>query len=67
MTDETPLIYTVRGNLPIADLHYEVLWEDTEDCVKLTENYYLADELVRSGSHVLTKTPAPMDAIQAQL
>ena len=67
MTDETPLIYTTHGNLPVDDLRYEVVWEDTEDCIKLTENYYLVDELVRSGSHVLTKTPAPMEAIQAQL
>jgi hypothetical protein len=68
MTDEvTPLIYTINGNVPVADLRYEVLWEDTEECVKLTENYYLGDDLVRSGSHVLTKAPAPMFGIQAEL
>lgn len=55
MTDE-PLIWTSRGNLPIASLRYETYWENTDNYVKFVERYYAANgEIVKEGAHVLTK------------
>ena len=54
MTD-VPLIHTMKGNLPIADLKYETRWEVTDDYTKLVETYSLNGEVVRQSAHVLSK------------
>jgi len=51
----TPLIWTIKGNLPVNELRYETGWEDAEDYLKFMENYYLGDELVKSSAHVYVK------------
>ena len=58
MTD-TPLIWTIHGNLPISELRYEHAWEDTDTYIKFMEAYYLGDELVKNNVHVYAKQPFP--------
>lgn len=56
MTNDTPLIWTTRGNLPLADLAYAVRWEDTPDYIKLIETYTAGDgEVVKESAHVYAK------------
>lgn len=50
-----PLIYTSRGNLPIADLAYSTRWEDRPDATVFVEEYRLGDEVVKSSVHALSK------------
>jgi hypothetical protein len=49
-----PMIYTSKGNLPIASLKYEVHWEIAEDhYYKLVERYMdESGEVVRESAHV---------------
>lgn len=49
---ETPLIYTIKGNLPEADLEYSKKWEFIGKAIKFTETYKLNDEVVKESSHV---------------
>lgn len=63
-----PLIYTTKGNLPIASLAYSHRWEDTSDYTKLIETYKLGDEVVRESVHVMGKRPLfELGAEQASL
>jgi hypothetical protein len=55
MSDE-PLIYTSKGNVPIASLKYEYAWEDTDNYTKFKERYLDASgEVVKEGAHVFMK------------
>ena len=54
MNDE-PLIYTIKGNLPIASLDYSNEWFDEPNYVKLVETYKLAGEVVKQSAHVMAK------------
>ncbi len=60
-----PLIYTIKGNLPIASLQYATRWERTDDYVKLVETYRLDGEVVRESAHVLTSKALDMTPEQA--
>ena len=51
-TDE-PLIYTSKGNLPIASLQYRHFRQDTPGNVVFIEEYLLGDEIVKRSVHVL--------------
>lgn len=60
MTDEIPLIFTSKGNLPVDSLKYETAWEEapTENgeipiYTKFIETYLLDGEIVRQSAHVL--------------
>lgn len=59
-----PLIYTTKGNLPIAQLAYSHRWEDTPDYIKFIETYKLADEVVRESVHVMGKKSLDLAAAQ---
>lgn len=50
-----PLIYTIKGNLPIASLAYSTHWDVQERYIKFTETYKLGDEVVRQSAHVYDK------------
>lgn len=50
-----PLIYTSRGNLPVASLQYVTRWEDAADYIKFVEIYTLDGEIVRESAHVYAK------------
>lgn len=58
MTSAPPLIHTTLGNLPVADLDYDVRWEDAPDYVKMVETYRLRGEIVRESAHVMMKRGA---------
>jgi hypothetical protein len=52
MTEE-PLIYTTRGNVPVASLAYSAEWRVTDAIAHFTEIYRDATgEIVRQDSHV---------------
>ena len=55
MNDE-PLIWTTRGNMPVAELKHEVLWDVQNDYTKLIERYTASDGIVvREDAHVYSK------------
>lgn len=53
---DEPLIYTTKGNLPIASLEYSHKWEDEPGYLKFIETYTLDGEVVKQSAHVLMKT-----------
>jgi len=53
MENDTPLIWTTKGNLPIADLRYVHRREDTPGTVVFIEEYFQGEELVKRTVHVL--------------
>ena len=58
MQNETPMIWTAKGNLPLADLgDPEVIWERTDTYVKINIIHRLNGELVRQEAHVLALQP----------
>jgi len=50
-----PLIYTIKGNIPISSLDYSAVWLDTADFIKLTETYRLEGEIVKESVHIYMK------------
>ncbi len=67
MSNDTPLIYTSRGNLPVDSLTYSTRWERTDDFVKFVETYALDGEVVKESAHVLAlKSPFEMQAIAGE-
>ena len=51
--NDEPLIYTSRGNLPLASLRYEHKREDVPGNIVFVEEYFLGDESVKRSVHVL--------------
>jgi hypothetical protein len=67
MNDE-PLIYTIRGNLPVASLAFEVKWRVEPDFVSMTEIYTAEDGvIVRQDSHVCALKGATLQSTPAEL
>ena len=66
MSDE-PLIYTSKGNLPIASLEYRHRWIDSENETTFVEEYWLGDECVKRSVHTMLKKGIEMDAVAANL
>ena len=53
--NDVPLIYTIRGNLPLSELTLETEWHRAPEYIKLVERYRAADgEVVRESAHVLS-------------
>ena len=52
---DIPLIHTIKGNIPIADLEYKSQWHDDSSNTIFTESYYLNGELVKQSAHILAK------------
>ncbi len=52
---DEPLIWTSKGNLPIASLTYRHEWIDNENETTLVEEYRLGDEIVKRSVHVHLK------------
>jgi hypothetical protein len=48
-TEEVPLIYTTRGNLPVKDLDYKVDWQFDEKGISFVEEYLYEGEIVKRG------------------
>lgn len=66
MTDE-PLIYTSKGNMPIKDLEYRYGWTDNDVETRLTQEWLLGDEVVKSSVHVFLKHGVTVEAKVAKL
>lgn len=48
-----PLIYTSKGNIPVASLKLETQWDVNEDFIKFTERYRdESGEVVKESAHV---------------
>lgn len=58
-----PLIFTSKGNLPLADLRHEVTWDISEDKIIFTESYFLGEECVKQSSHVKFLTGVAMSGV----
>jgi len=66
--NDTPLIYTAKGNVPIDTLRYEHRWEDTPDETTLYESWFAADgELVKNNCHKLARRPLTIGGEQAAM
>ena len=52
---EVPLIWTIRGNLPISSLQYRHQWTDNADETSLVEEYLLDGEVVKRNVHIMLK------------
>jgi hypothetical protein len=52
---DEPLIYTSKGNLPVASLKYAHSWEDTPEQITFVEEYSLDGEIVKRSAHVYLK------------
>jgi hypothetical protein len=63
-----PLIWTARGNVPIASLRYEHEWIDTPDEVTFHERWFAEDgELVKNNCHKLAKKQMSIGGAQATM
>lgn len=60
MNDE-PLVYTSKGNLPIASLEYFYRWEHEPEYIKFIEGYTLDGEVVKQSANVLMLKGQQMD------
>lgn len=69
MTTETdePLIYTSKGNLPIASLAYSTTANVSETCVTLAEEWRLESEIVKRAVHVVLLKGLDMALEQEQI
>ena len=47
-----PIIYTTKGNIPIAGLEHQVDWRVSPEQIIFTETYLLDGEVVKQSSHV---------------
>jgi hypothetical protein len=66
MTEE-PMVWTSKGNLPVAALEYRTHWEETKDYTKFVERYLLDGEVVKESAHVLTRQGFSSEAIASPL
>lgn len=53
--DETPLIYTTKGNVPIDSLIHCPTWEEGDDYIKFIDTYTLDGEVVKQSVHLKIK------------
>jgi hypothetical protein len=52
---EEPLIYTSKGNLPIANLLYRHGWFESDSEISFIEEYWLGEEMVKRSVHTKLK------------
>lgn len=62
---EEPLIYTSKGNLPIASLQYRHEWTENENEIIFAEEYLLDGEIVKRSVHAKLKKPLTFETQQA--
>lgn len=66
LVGDTPLIYTIKGNLPMDALEYSYKWEERDTCYVFSEKYTLGGEMVKESAHVLMKTGLEIGSEQEQ-
>lgn len=49
---DVPLIWTTKGNLPVASLEYYIGWDITDESIVFREQYRLDGEIVKENAHV---------------
>lgn len=49
---DMPLIWTTKGNLPVATLTHQVEWRCSQNNIIFIERYLLAGELVKESTHI---------------
>lgn len=49
---DEPMIYTTKGNLPLAGLRHATVWTDNADETILASELWQGDECVRREVHV---------------
>ena len=64
MDNTTPLIFTSKGNLPVADLQYRHFWLEDDLAITFKEEYLLDGEVVRSNVHCRMKKGLDADVQQ---
>lgn len=47
-----PLVFTTKGNLPLADLEHFTEWRVTPEQILFTEGYKLNGEVVKQSNHI---------------
>lgn len=47
-----PLIWTTKGNLPVASLRHDTEWRVSEERIIFVERYWLGEEVVKESTHV---------------
>lgn len=66
--NETPLIWTKNGNVPIDSLRYEHEWVDGVDVLMFQERWYdESGDLVKNNTHGYVKKGVAVGAQQAQM
>jgi hypothetical protein len=61
-----PLIWTSKGNLPLASLTYQTAWDDQPTYIKFCERYLdSTGEIVKESAHVYDKRGLTTEAIAA--
>jgi len=64
---DVPLIWTSHGNMLVSLLDYRTEWDFQPTYIKLTESYFLGDELVRQSAHVYDKQGITASGQAAQI
>jgi len=62
-----PLIFTSKGNVPVASLRYEHKWEDNAKYTALLEFWFDGDEIVKNNVHVMAKDGLVIGGEQAKM
>jgi hypothetical protein len=52
VTEEVPLIWTTKGNVPVSSLEYYIGWDISEEAIVFKEQYRLNGEIVKENAHV---------------
>jgi hypothetical protein len=55
LSNDEPLVYTTKGNLPLSSLERFFWWEDTPEYTKFVQGYKLNGEVVSQGADVLAR------------
>lgn len=54
--NDTPMIWTAKGNLPVADLEERIVWTDNADETICAHEHWLAGECVKRSVHIYKRT-----------
>lgn len=57
MADETPLIHTTLGNVPVSDLQFDVIWDVSDDAVVCKPTYFKDGIKVREDAYLCILKP----------
>lgn len=62
---EEPLIWTTKGNVPVASLEYATRWEFSANNIKFVETYKSDGEVVKENVHVCILNSEAASAIHS--